>query len=61
MQLLSQLVDLVINENTKNVTDLQKAKIAEVCASTEAKLIKGGSEELNMLYLFMSISKIMKK
>jgi replication factor C subunit 2/4 len=61
MQLLTQLVELVINEPTRVVTDLQKAKIAEVCASTEAKMIKGGSEELNMLYLFMNISKIMKK
>lgn len=60
MQLLSQLMDIVINENTRTVSDLQKAKIAEVCASTEAKLIRGGSEELNMLYLFMNITKIMR-
>ena len=60
MQILYQLMEIVINENTRKVSDIQKAKIAEVCASTESKLTKGGSEELNMIYLFMSITKIMK-
>lgn len=60
MQLLSQLLDIVIEEDKRKVSDQQKAKIAEVCAATEAKLIRGGSEELNMLYLFMNITKIMK-
>ena len=59
MQILYQLTEIVINENTRKVSDLQKARIAEICASTESKLIKGGSEELNMLYLFMSVTKIM--
>ncbi|CAI2370752.1 unnamed protein product [Moneuplotes crassus] len=59
MQLLSQLIDLITQENIRSVSDLKKARIAEVCAETEFKLIKGGSEELNVSYLFMSIGNIL--
>jgi replication factor C subunit 2/4 len=59
MQLQVQLLDIITNVDTKQVTDLQKAKISEIIAETEFKLLKGGSEELNMLYMFMNINKIM--
>lgn len=59
MQLLSQLINKVIVQDTKVVSDLKKARIAEICASTESKLIRGGSEELNMLYLFMNVADIL--
>ena len=60
MELLYQLLRLVVKENTSKINDFQKAKIVEIWASTEFKLIRGGSEELNMLYLFMNISKVIK-
>jgi len=60
MQLLSQLIDLITDQGTNEISDIQKARIAEVCAETEFKLIRGGSEELNVKFLFMSISKIIK-
>lgn len=59
MQLMVQLLDIITECDTEKVADLQKAKIAEVIAETEFKLLKGGSEELNMLYMFMNINKIM--
>jgi len=40
------------------LTDLKKAKISEIIASTEAKLIKGGNEELNLMYLFMHMKNV---
>lgn len=58
MQVLAQLMEVVVKE--RGVTDLHKARVAEVCASTEGKLIRGGSEELNLIYMFMNISKIIK-
>ena len=61
MQLLTQLIDLVTDAKPRDVSDLKKAKIAEVCAETEFKLIRGGSEELNVSYLFMSINKIIRE
>ncbi|CAI2370697.1 unnamed protein product [Moneuplotes crassus] len=59
MQLLSQLIELVTNAATRDVSHLKKARIAEICAETEFKLIKGGSEELNVSYLLVSISDIL--
>lgn len=60
MQFLSQILDVIINQDVSLVSDLQKAKIAEVCGSTEAKLIRGGSEKLNITNLFMNIHKVLK-
>jgi hypothetical protein len=40
--------------------DLKKAKLAEIIAETDIKLIQGGDEELNLLYALSSISKILK-
>ena len=59
MQLLYQLLKIVVKESTSVVNDYKKAKIAEIWSSVEAKLIRGGSEELNVLYLFMNISQVL--
>jgi hypothetical protein len=40
--------------------DLKKAKISEVIAETDIKLIQGGDEELNVLYALSNIAKIVK-
>jgi hypothetical protein len=40
--------------------DLKKAKLAEVIAETDIKLLQGGDEELNLLYALSSIAKILK-
>lgn len=38
-----------IDSNDPRVSDLQKAKISELVAETDFKMIQGGDEELNLL------------
>ena len=40
--------------------DLKKAKLSEVIAETDIKLLQGGDEELNLLYALSNIGKILK-
>jgi hypothetical protein len=40
--------------------DLRKAKVSEIIADTDIKLLQGGDEELNLLYALSNISKILK-
>jgi len=44
--------------NQFKLSDIKKAKISEVLASTESKLIKGGNEELNLMNLLMNMKMI---
>lgn len=44
--------------NQFKLPDIKKAKIAEILASTEAKLIRGGNEELNLMNLFMGMKMV---
>ena len=41
---------------SKKIADIKKAKIAELIASTDFNLLSGGSEELNMYNVLVSIS-----
>jgi hypothetical protein len=40
--------------------DLKKAKISEVIAEADIKVIQGGDEELNLLYSLSNIAKAIK-
>jgi hypothetical protein len=44
----------------EKLSDLKKARISEVVAETDVKVIQGGDEELNLLYTLSSIAKIIK-
>lgn len=44
------------SRSSKEVPDIQKAKIAEITAEADAKMIQGGDEELNLLHVLSSIS-----
>jgi hypothetical protein len=39
---------------------LRKARISEVIAETDIKLLQGGDEELNLLYALSNIGKVIK-
>lgn len=40
--------------------DLRKAKISEIIAETDIKLLQGGDEELNLLYALSNVGRIIK-
>jgi len=42
----------------QSIPDIKKAKMSEAVAATEAWLIKGGNEELNLMNMLMQIKKI---
>jgi hypothetical protein len=42
------------------MSDLNKAKIAEVIAVSDFKMIQGGDEELNLLHALSNINRIVK-
>ena len=42
----------------KEVPDLQKAKISEIAAEADFKMIQGGDEELNLLHVLSSINMV---
>lgn len=42
------------------VADLRKAKISEIIAETDIKLVQGGDEELNLLYALSNVAKALK-
>lgn len=56
-QLLYQLLDYYV---ASAHPDLRKAKVSEIIAETDIKLLQGGDEELNLLYALSTISKIFK-
>lgn len=55
-QLIARILSYFIE--AKAVTDLQKAKISEVVAETDFKMIQGGDEELNLLHTLSSVATI---
>lgn len=55
-QLLHQLLDFYVVQQTRDVKDLQKAQISEIIASTDFQLLQGGNEELNMLNCLSNIA-----
>lgn len=42
-----------IDSNDPRVSDLKKAKVSELVAETDFKMIQGGDEELNLLNVFI--------
>ncbi len=40
--------------------DLKKARISEVVADADVKVIQGGDEELNLLHTLSSIAKLIR-
>lgn len=57
-QCLHQLLDQIIAH--KKIKDIQKAKISEIVAETDSKLIEGGNEEINLTYALHYIANIIK-
>lgn len=57
-QLLFQVLEFYVAN--PQVVDLRKAKIGEIIAETDIKLLQGGDEELNLLYALSNISKTLK-
>lgn len=57
-QLLTKLNLHFINQ--RSVKDIHKAKIAEIVADADFKMIQGGDEELNLLHALSSINRILK-
>ena len=55
-QLIARILAFFIEAGA--VTDLQKAKISEVVAETDFKMIQGGDEELNLLHTLSSVATI---
>ena len=54
-RLCCQLMDHILSQNPFKVSDEAKAKIGEIVAVTEGRLVKGGNEELNLMYMLMHI------
>ena len=52
------MMDFFIELPTSNINDLHKAKISEVIADTDFKMIQGGDEELNLLQTLSMIALI---
>jgi hypothetical protein len=40
--------------------DLKKAKIGEIIAETDVKIIQGGDEELNLMHTLVSVGQVMR-
>jgi hypothetical protein len=45
---------------SKKIADLKKARIAELIAATDYSLLMGGSEELNMYNVLVSINAVLQ-
>jgi hypothetical protein len=45
---------------SKKIADLKKARIAELIAATDYSLLSGGSEELNMYNVLVSIAAVLQ-
>ena len=56
-QVLYQTLDYY---NASQTADIRKAKISEIIAETDIKLLQGGDEELNLLYALSNIAKTLK-
>ena len=60
-QLLIQTLDFyTMGEGSKKLADLKKARIAELIAATDFSLLSGGSEELNMYNVLVSIASVLQ-
>ena len=57
-QLICRL--MLFYASSKTVKDLHKARIAEMVAESDFKMIQGGDEELNLLHTLSSINRILK-
>lgn len=57
-QVLHQLLDSMVALPPKKLADLKKAQAAEIIAETDAKLIGGGNEEINMTFALTSIASV---
>jgi hypothetical protein len=56
--MLTQLLEFYLIGNS--LTDLKKARISEIVASTDYSLLTGGSEELNLLNALSNIAAVIK-
>lgn len=45
---------------SKKIADIKKARIAEMLAATDYNLLMGGSEELNMYNVLVSIASVLQ-
>jgi DNA polymerase III delta prime subunit len=59
-QVLHQMLDQVISMSSKKMPDLKKAKVSEIIAETDSKLIEGGNEEINLTYALTFIASIIQ-
>lgn len=57
-QLVIKMMEYFNKQPENQVSDLQKAKISEIVAETDFKMIQGGDEELNLLHTLSTISTI---
>jgi hypothetical protein len=59
-QLLIQTLDFyTMGAGSMKIADLKKARIAEMIAATDFNLLSGGSEELNMYNVLVSIASVL--
>lgn len=52
-----QMLEYFLNTQ---IPDIKKAKMSEIVAEADMKVLQGGDEELNLLYSLSSIAKIIK-
>ena len=57
-QLITRVLVYYIEQDKKRVPDVHKARIAEIIAESDFKMIQGGDEELNLLHTLSSISMV---
>ena len=61
-QLLNQMLEhYIIGAGSKGLSDIKKARISEIIASTDFNLLTGGNEELNLLNALSHIDGVLKK
>ena len=59
-QVLTQLLEFYILGAGANISDLKKAQISEIVASTDYSLLTGGNEELNLLNALSNIATVIR-
>ena len=60
-QLLIQILDFYsLGAGGRKIADIKKARISELLAATDFNLLSGGSEELNMYNVLVSIASVLQ-
>ena len=60
MLLIQTLDYYTMGAGSNKIADLKKARIAELIAATDYSLLMGGSEELNMYNVLVSINAVLQ-